>query len=365
MCSCRFLSDLVVDERSVEGLASIEPERFPDAADDPCTGVVAAILGTGKTRYGPLPSPESQTAMRALVSQCMSEGRPIPILVPSGPKKPGIDRSIDVAELAMLKTLNCLQARVQCYHGPGIEVAIRLEDVTGWFLEDGVEGARRSMELYMSGLESLVAVLGLGFVRPVRESVLMLEEEFRSESSRIAAIVLDYVEDTDAVGFDDCESLPSWEALAAEGWQGCIPIEQREFYHAAYEKLFPWMDRRARNVLMSRYLASTLVRYRLRGTGGDHWGSFIQLNFAPPVPGIPRGLVSRRVYYRTLPTDVSKRHIPFWRARGCLDLSDDPRMVLRSWLEDVGEVVPSRFEFSSGGRMASVAADVLIGGEVI
>lgn len=361
MCKCRFLCDVPADVDAIERLASVHDDAAPAGSDDPCTGVLASILGSGKNRYGPLPSPECQRAMLDLIVDCMSEGRPIPILVPSGPKKPTIGRGVDVAELSVLKVLNCLRVRVERFHVPGIEVVVRLEDVTGWFLEDDVVGARESMDLYMSGFEALVEVLELGFIRPVRESVLMGESEFREESTRLSAFVLDYVRDTDSLGLDGYESLASYRALTEQGWQGCIPLEQREFYHGTYAKLFPWMDQDGRNVLMSRYLASTLARYKMRGTGGDHWGKFIQLNFAPPVPGIPKGLVSRRVHYRTVPTDMSARHIPFWRARGCVDLSPTPRVVLRSWLEDVGQVVPSTLLLSEGDRQVSVAADVLIG----
>jgi hypothetical protein len=36
---------------------------------------------------------------------------------------------------------------------------------------------------------------------------------------------------------------------------------------------------------------------------------------------------------------------------------------LRSWLEDVGDVVPSTLLLSEGDRQVSVAADVLMGAE--
>jgi hypothetical protein len=51
--------------------------------------------------------------MLGLISECLFSERPIPILVPSGPKKPIVGRGVDVAELSVLKVLNCLRVSEQ------------------------------------------------------------------------------------------------------------------------------------------------------------------------------------------------------------------------------------------------------------
>lgn len=311
--------------------------------------VVGELLGTSQHRSGPIPPSD---AIAEVVNECIAKASPIPVLVPSGPKKPPVGVGVDVAELSALMVLNDLNARVKTHHAPGISVRVRLEDATGWYLEDGVRGAAESMELYMGGFEGLVSALGLDFIAPVRESALAPNSTLGDASRTLAPIFYDYITESEGLTTEQAINLASKAAISEAGWRGDIPSEQRDFYRGTYARLFPDETPKQHDERMARYFAVTLARIQVGATCAEVWGNrAIQLNFAPPVPGIPKGLVARRLHYRTVPLRMSKRHLPFWRARGMVA---DGRFVLAGWGEPV-ETEPS--VISIGG--VPVAADLL------
>jgi len=292
--------------------------------------ILAVLVGTSQLRCGPGPGVETAGALRALVAAHVAQGAPIPILVPSGPKKPKHGATVDMAELSALKVLAGLHQQVSDLYPPSLEMALRLEDVTGWVLEGAV--ARGSIRRYLADMEALVATLGMDYLHPVRESGMTTEAAFRTEVDVLEPLLLAYLRETDAWERDDCDT---YRALCAAGWRGTIPKEQRMFYRERYQRLYPQLSWDQATALMARYFATTLARVRLGASGAlAHWDQCVQLNFAPPVPGAPR--MGTRLYYRTAPVAHTKRHIPFWRARGYLHVAGGSvRMGLASWQEEL------------------------------
>lgn len=325
--------------------------------------VSTEIIGSGKQRFGPMPNIESQAAIRAVVRKSVENGSPIPILCPWGSKKCGNDRSIDVAELSGLKTLLSLQERVSKYYAPGLDVRLRLEDVGGFYLfrDEGNE-ARTAGVKYVADFEALVRILGLRFIETVKESQMMTEEEYTALCDHIFLKMLVYIQETDQFGFDNFNQLQSWKDLVAEGWTGEIPSEQRNFYRCRYAKIYGSdVDTQSRK--LAEYMAGSLARYRLNATGiRENWGkNFIQLNFAPPAPGSPRGIVERRVYYRTIHMNYTRDHLPPWRARGYYRICNDgvPTPALMSWF-DSRPVEECRLTLSNNGESVEIDANYMI-----
>ncbi|MDD3531184.1 MAG: hypothetical protein PHV99_01135 [Candidatus Pacebacteria bacterium] len=108
--------------------------------------------------------------------------------------------------------------------------------------------------------------------------------------------------------------------------------------------------------------ARSLARYKLKATGIDEdWGTnFIQLNFAPPAPGTPAAIGERRIYYRTMPEQMTRNHLPAWRARGYLKI-DGSRITpkIASW-SDVLDLEPGLIAFERAGVRVEIQADRLI-----
>lgn len=312
------------------------PGIFECDCDQILDAITEALVASGNVRYGPQPNPESLFAIRQTVMHYMADAKAIPVLVPSGPKKPVSGMSIDLAEVFALKTIAALQSRVQAYYAPGMVFYIRLEDLTGYVLEDHINTIREDIAVYCNDLMKLIKVLGYdSFIKPVLESEIVSEQTYTELTNKLIDPLLAYINDTDELGLEDYALLPSYGVLKSLGWQGMIPNEQRDFYRERYQRLYPDMKPHEITMLMVRYFATTLARYQLKATciPEQYAANHIQLNFAPPVPGIPKEMVSRRLYCRTMPMKLSKHHLPFWRGKGYLKLNGEAKPSIISWGE--------------------------------
>ncbi len=298
------------------------------------TAVTEEMIGSRQVRLAGRPTPESEVAMRDVVRNCIKQSHPIPVLVVSGPKKSVVGESVDIAELSALKTLACLNKRVKTHYPPGITVRIRLEDSTGYYLEEGVKGLNETIERYIQDFSSLIKVLGYDFIEPVREQSLMTVDQLREKADKVLPLIMSYIQDSEIIKEREWAHLDSWKKLIKTGWQGMIPREMRDYYHRRYSNLFPEYDENNRLAVTAKYMAGTLARYQLKAIGAlDTWPGFFQINFAPPVPGIPKSMITTRLYYRTVPLSQTKRHMPFWRAKGFVVLNGGTRISLANWNE--------------------------------
>lgn len=349
----RFMSS--GDPRGQEIEEFLRREFPPTAAKaaSATDAVVDAIIGSRQVRLGAAPNPESLEAIRAVVRAYMGENRAIPVLIAAGPKKP-VPTSVDVAELSALRTLAQLQGAVSAHHAPGLEIRMRIEDLTGLVLEGA--GIAPEAGRYIADFGALVDVLGYaGFISPVRERDLAGADAFVAAVDEIHAAMMPYLAGTDGSEAD----MAGWAAAAF--MSSPITAEQRAFLMGRYAKLYPDAPPDAHLWSMSRYLSCAVARRRLGASGADpSWDrGRIDISFAPPVPGTPKELVSTRVYYRTVPLSQSKQHIPFWRARGILKVGKGgPRVSFAAW--QGAETVEGSAEFRGADRFIVVKADYMV-----
>lgn len=322
-----------------------------------------ALIGTSRLRVGPAPDPESLVAIREVVRDAIEKGTPIPILVPWGSKKPKNHASVDVAEVCAFKQLACIARRVTAHHAPGVDIRVRVEDASGYHMFADDRGARAATERYCADLKSLVRVLGINkFVELVFESSLFDEREFARRTDELIPIMARYISETDEKGLDSREQLESWALLREHGWQGIIPVVQREHYRTAYSKLYPGISKDAATLRLASYLSGSLIRRKLKGSG-DHpaWGGkFLQIPFVGPVPGAPAGLTLRNLYYRTVDSKLAATHIPPWRAKGYLKINGrEATPKITSWQQDL-DFTPCSAVLTNGTDTVDVACDYVV-----
>ncbi len=307
--------------------------QFPSASRTPSDlldDLTAAFVVSGQVRFGPVPSPESLVAIRKVLARSIKAGTPIPVLMPWGSRKPNAANLLDVAEVAGLKSLSCLQQRVTQVFKPGLDLRIRVEDLSGfWLFQDEGEVVRAQSERYVRDFQALVRILELPFITPVLESVMMNEEIYFAEARRMEALFDTYLWESEQVPPVLWPELPSFKALLPWGWTGEIPRAQRDFYYSRYDRFTPGLQLREKVAELARYFAGTLVRrgFKANGDPAEWEKQFIKLSFHPPVPGTPTHLVETALYYRTIPAKFASTHLPPWRARGYLRMEE-------------GEVVP-------------------------
>lgn len=327
--------------------------------------VTGALIGTGQVRLGPQPNPESLVAIRDVVRRAIDTNQPIPVLTPWGSRKPQNGASLDIAEIGALKQLACIQDRVLPHHAPGVRLILRIEDASGYYLFGDERGSRAAIDAYSQDFQRLVHILGLDFIEPVLETALFDPRAYAESTDEVVPTMEQYLAETDAFGFEGWQERASRKRLQEvfPAFQGEISLEQRAYYRGLYSKLFPSISPEGATHKLARYLTSALVRNKIKGRGDDPtWeGKYLQVTFAPPIPGAPSGTVSRFLYYRTLPTSMAATHIPPWRAKGFLKMNGrraTPKIA--SWSDTPQGLVPCAVKLINGGEEVSIAADYLI-----
>lgn len=299
--------------------------------------IVREIIGRGQCRYGAVVNQDSCKVMTSVVAKCIKENRPIPILCPWGSRKPH-HTGVDVADLGGIRMIECLSQRVREHYRPGISVRVRIENIGGHYLfADTGEAGRQASTLYVQGLLELIRALGLEYLTPVPESTLMTEADHVALAQKFLEVILNYIIETDNEGIEQRGKMNCWHKLQSIGWQGEIPTTQREYYRKLYRKLYPGSTEEAHTCRLATYLASSLARYKLKASGAaEEWEKdFLNLNFCPPIPGMPHEMCCKTVHYRTIPESLTSTHIPPWRAKGYLKIpsSGQPCLKIASWTE--------------------------------
>lgn len=278
------------------------------------------IMGTKQTRFGPLPSIESQAAIRGVIRHYTAANQPIPFMVPWGSEKPD-GTGIDIAELCALRMLKCLGERVAGHYGPGVQFNIRVEDVSAPHLfVDRQEEARREAELYSSGLQKLVDILEVPFIKVVRGSNLIDEKTFNAKADEILPAMSNYV----WAVWNQGAVQSTHKAVQDLGWKGELDYGTIQHYLKSYISLYPTKSHEEHLEILARYFSGALARAVLNLRGDDpKWnGVFLDLSFLPPISGTEDRFL-RRIHYRTVPSSLTSNHLAPWRCRGLCLVGED------------------------------------------
>lgn len=339
-------------------------QEFPTAFKCPngdCLDIVTeAIVASGQVRYGPRPSPESLVEMRKVIAFYMKELRPIPFLSPWGSEKPD-GTNVDVAEMMALKTLLCLQTRVQAHYAPGIEVMLRIEDLSAPHqFYHRADKAREEAALYTEGLRNLVKALDFKFIHAIPESSRgVTEERFNAKAD---VYLPDFETAVTMLARHPDNAAMAEQIVGPLGWSGGMSRQLVEFYLESYEKLYPDTTFETKCHIMARYFAGSLARRMLGITNGmPYWGlQYLQLYFGK-TPDKKAPLT--RIHYRTMPCNITTNHIAPWRAKGYFKIEEEGVTAkLASFREDLA-FNPFSFEVTSsdGQIRQQVQGDYVIG----
>ena len=285
--------------------------------------VAAEVFGTKQRRYGPMPPPERQVAVRDVLRQ---SNETIQFFVPWASRKAKDGVGLDLLEFMALKQLDSLRVGLNRLDKEAV-FHFRVEDLTDLVLfGETVESVKQIYE-YGTNLEKLICKMLPSQV--VRESDCVRSTAFVVEATRLAKVFSDFLHETDGQS-SQAEVANSAKQLEAIGWKGVIPQEQRDYYYRAFRTLYP--DKNPAS-LLSRYFACTLTRIKLGATAVPAI-PHIQISFAAPVPGNP--INNARVYYRTLPERHTHNHVPPWNAIGYLLIDDQTSECSPKFMDRTG-----------------------------
>lgn len=318
-------------------LTSIVGKKYISDEKEVLNLLEKAFYSDSHTRFGPMPELEDRVKLRSIIDSYVKEERPIPILIPWGSIKAQFGENIDIAEYMAIKQIIHLKERVKEIYEKGIEAIIRIEDTSGYSLfklEGDNELVHTGTELYSNNLQLLVNILGdENSIWCIKESEMINNSQFEYLTDLLTPLFERYLADTDNLeNFKDhhLEDYISFKALKEQGWSGLIPKVQRDHYYSAYYKLYSG-DKLLMRRRLAMYFAGSLTRHKLDMTGKQkYWDhGFIQLAFVPPIPGIPNGYNSNYVYYRTVPENFTRNHMPPWRSKGYLAISDNGTLSIK------------------------------------
>lgn len=298
------------------------PKRTTISKPDLLEILTDLLVGTKEHRYGPKPKIESLYTIRQTLSKAIELDAPIPVLVPWGGRKMDPSLSIDVAEVSGLKQLIALDEVIRQFFTPGLHIHIRIEDINAKWLYKSDKG----VDKYSSDMIKLINLLkGTTHIEGIRESSMMEENEYMRLAENYGYLLDDVIIALETMPSLDINTIPSYQKLVERGWKGDIPENQRHYYLDRYKSLYPNASLQQRINKLSDYFAGSKVRYDLSGRGEPDSivGSFLQINFAHPVPGAPTSMFNNTLYYRTVPESSGRTHIAPWRAKGYLELVDD------------------------------------------
>lgn len=317
--------------------------------------LTGAIIASGQVRFGPAPSPESQVAIREVISHWMAKGEPIPFLLPWGSEKPD-GSGIDIAELMAMKTLNCLYHRVTKFYAPGVQYRIRVEDASAPHLFfDNMDTARRNAAIYTSGFVNLAKTLGFdSFVNIIPESTMTTEAAFNQYADNILPVMVEHV--------NNPNDQAVREKLLTFGWKVPLSPETLDYYMARYSKIYADKPLSEQKSILARYFAGALARVGLGITGASPtWGGkFLELSFAQPTPGIGADRARRRLYYRTMPSSITSKHMPAWRCKGYLEINGEVTAGLASFHDTALQFNPNVIMLTDGTNTQTIQADYIV-----
>jgi len=295
-------------------------DSFPEIAvkdyKNTLDAVTRVLVGSKEIRYGPQPSPENLVAIRNVIRYAMDRSVSIPILVPWGGRKANVSDHLDIAEVSGIKQLLRVDNCVRKIYPPGLLINVRIEDINAMWLYKSSKGVSR----YSNGMKNLIDILKKDTqIRGIMESEMMDQSVYEATCAMYSGLLYDVLATQEEYPDIDVNSIPAYEDLNEKGWKGVIPKEQRNYYLDRYAKLYPDKGRPEHIQMLADYFAGSKARYDLNGRGNPA-DTFIQINFAHPVPGAPEGIFNNTLYYRTVPASMGRTHIAPWRGKGYLDI---------------------------------------------
>lgn len=368
-------NDTPYAESIVTFLTSMVSGAIPTSNKQSIDLLENAFFASGNERFGPLPDAEHLAHVRGVIRNYVAKNKPIPVLIPWGSIKAKFGENVDMAEVMAIQQITALIKRVNELYQPGLEVVVRIEDTSGYSLfqlEGNLDEIYAGTQLYSQNMRKLVSVLdGTNQIETKFESEMTHANQFGTLVTTMTPLFKDYLADTDeliAMGSseeEDWKRVASFKHLQQRGWNGIVPTIQRNHYYKSYEKLYEG-DKDKMRERLALYFAGSLARHFLDMTGkASHWqDGFIQLAFVAPIPGIPEGYNKNYVYYRTLPENYGRTHMPAWRAKGYLLVSDKGGPVkycpkITNW-HDPLEYNPMSIEISNGSDSVIVSADYVL-----
>ena len=312
--------------------------------------IVNIFIGSNKTRIGAKPDTNQTKLLSDIVKYYVEKKIPIETILTWGPKKfyPFPERFIvDLSELISLKTLNEIRKKIILIYPIGANFNIFIEDFEGKFIEG--EHLEKEFDEYISSFEKLKNIVGLyKYIKIIRTSDLLkmkfnLDDVNKQIFENYKKLIKFWYESENMTDKETLQ-LITYKDLNKIGWNGPIDEETRNYYINRLNKILGDSKSLKEKVDMTvRLLACVLLHRQYDVFKVNNFSEPVKLSFLK-ISGGPKKLMNGRIDIRTIPTNVSKRHISPWASRACIRKKKNQFLpYLSTW----GEVEENKENFKS------------------
>ena len=302
--------------------------------------IIDILAGSLKTRIGPEPDNEQREILYKIINFYIQTNIAISTILTWGPKKffSGKEENhIDLSEVLSFQTLMLLNDKVVSIYSPGLHFDLFVEDFEGKF----IEGAHleNTFDSYISELEKLVKVLSMNkIIRIIRtQDLIMVNYNFKELTDQLNNnynCLREYWLESEKLGIETSENLESYKKIEKLGWFEKIGHDTRDYYIGRLNRILGNAKTQLQKIDMTvRLLACVLIHRQYNLFKINNKSELVKLSFLK-MGGGPKKLMNGRIDIRTIPTNVSKKHLSPWSAKGCLRLKKDKVLpVLRRYNE--------------------------------
>ena len=302
--------------------------------------IANCFIGSLKTRIGSAPDIDQFKILYDIIEYYVNKNIPIDTILTWGPKKffSGKDEGfIDLSEVLSLKTLFDLNNKISEKYFPGVSFTIFIEDFEGKFIEG--ENLDKIFDTYITSFEKLLKIIGLSNVIKIVRTGDLLKTNFDIKQINLKLNdnylkLKKYWLESEKKGIEGSENYETYKDINKIGWYEKIGNDTREYYLNRLDRMLGNTKTREEKIDMTVRLLSCVLIHRQFGVFKvNDFKDPVKLSFLK-ISGGPKKLMNGRIDIRTLPTNISRRHIAAWAAKGCLKLKNNNYLpVLYTWRE--------------------------------
>ncbi len=298
------------------------------------------FVGSLKTRIGPSPDEKQYKILYDIIEYYVKNKIPVQTILTWGPKKffSGKEESnIDLSELISIQTLYEINKKICEKYPYGAIFTIFIEDYEGKFIEGN--HLEIIFDKYITSFEKLVKITNLQNIIKIIRTQDLLKTNFdinivNSKLNDNYSKLKNYWIESETRGIEGSENFESYKQINKIGWYEKIGNDTRDYYIKRLDRILGDTKTKNQKIDMTvRLLACVLIHRQFNVFKVNEHKNPVKLSFLK-ISGGPKKLMDGRVDIRTLPTNISKKHISAWAAKGCLKIKNNIYSpCLFSWQE--------------------------------
>lgn len=291
--------------------------------------ITNCFIGSLKTRIGPSPDERQYEVLQDIVEYYVKNKIPVQTILTWGPKKffsGRYENHIDLSELISIQTLYEINKKICLKYPYGVIFTIFIEDYEGKFIEGN------HLELifneYITSFEKLVKITNMQKIIKIIRTQDLLKTNFDINMINLKLNdnyikLKNYWIESEKKGIEGSENFESYKQINKIGWYEKIGNDTRDYYIKRLDRILGNTKSKNQKIDMTvRLLACVLIHRQFDVFKVNEHKNPVKLSFLK-ISGGPKKLMDGRVDIRTLPTNISKKHISAWAAKGCLKIKNN------------------------------------------